>query len=39
MAKISLKDDQYNALTKAYFAKRSQRKLLTKQNRYKLPSG
>ncbi|KXJ50298.1 hypothetical protein WNY58_06310 [Neptuniibacter pectenicola] len=30
MAKISLKDDQYNALTKAYFAKRSQRKLLNK---------
>ena len=30
MARISLKDDQYGALLKAYFAKRSQRHLLNK---------
>ena len=36
MAKISLKDDQYSALVKAYFAKRSQRQLLNKSESIKI---
>lgn len=36
MAKISLKDNQYSALVKAYFAKRSQRQLLNKSESIKI---